>query len=286
MRIVIPSKGRSQTIRTHKFLDSCCIDYKIVLHDEKERSEYLKNKTIDGNKIIVSGASYNVCDQRNWILNNLICENEWFISLDDNIDGFFSAQDEFYNKEELATEDDIKKNNSKFHQILKKEINAIEFLSKCNEMKELAEKTRTSLIGFATTDNPLFRRKKIKHFGYVIAKAIIKKKINGLLYPEGWKFHDDYHDTAEHLLRFGKVIINQFIRPKSQHYEAGGIGKYETRIANKIIYNELLMKKYPGLFRYFKKKDCPDKAEISLRLTSHTQIEKWRAWMKYNMAKK
>ena len=46
------------------------------------------------------------------------------------------------------------------------------------------------------------------------------------------------------------------------------------------------MKKYPGLFRYFKKKDCPDKAEISLRLTSHTQIEKWRAWMKYNMAKK
>ena len=74
MKIFILSKGRPDTIRTHLLFKG--VDYKIVLHNEGERRNYLLNNTIDPNKIIVSGVPFGVAAQRQWIQENLVEKDE------------------------------------------------------------------------------------------------------------------------------------------------------------------------------------------------------------------
>jgi hypothetical protein len=277
MKILIPSKGRPDTIRTHKWLEKYGLDYKIILHDNQERNDYLKNNTIDPAKIIVSGAPKCLPAQREWMTTNLCEMGEWAIFLDDNISGFTAAQEDYYKKECL--ENDTKNfDNVKYNSVLSRQITALEFLEICDEMKEIGIKKRAFLCGFATTDNPLFRNKKFKYYSYVIGKAIIRKRTQ-IKYPETWYCQEDYYDMASHLLHFGKVLVNNFARPISRHYENGGIGDYDSRLPKKIQLNAKLMEHFPGLFRYNQKVNCPKEAEIILRLNTENQIEKWRTWM-------
>ena len=83
MKIFIPSKGRPHSIKTHLWLGEA--DYKIVLHDEEERKQYLKNPTIDPYKIIISDTPHGVVNQRQRIWESQP-ENEWFCMMDDNIE--------------------------------------------------------------------------------------------------------------------------------------------------------------------------------------------------------
>jgi len=87
---------------------------------------------------------------------------------------------------------------------------------------------------------------------------------------------DDYAYTAENLKHIGKVLINNYLYPKCNHYEKGGIGTYPERVHKKILDCKYLMNKYPKLFRYFKKNNCHPEAEIVIRLHTEKQIEKWR----------
>lgn len=281
MKIFIPSKGRSQTITTHTWLDSDSVSYNIVLHNEQEKADYLKNKSIDPKRIIVSGMPFGLPIQRQWIVEHLCNPMEWVIFLDDNISGFTRAQDDYYDKDYLGKKDSLDFENKKFRQILSHEITPREFLHLCLEMMEIGDRNRAFLCGFATTDNPYFRLHKFKFYGYVIGKALLRKKTI-IKYPVNWFCQEDYHDMAEHLLHFGKVLINNFVRPTSKHYQEGGIGNYDSRLPHKIELNRKLLYKYPGLFRYNKKVGCPLEAEIILRLNTETQIEKWRLWMKKN----
>jgi len=274
IKIFIPSKGRSKTICTHLYLDSQDIDYKIVLHNEKEKEEYIKNSNIRLEKIIVSNAALCLPAQREWMRKNLFQDNEWGIFLDDNIKTFHCLQNDHYRKENLDS-NFVKNNPSLFRQLFDQEIKPKKFLELCFEMIEIAEKQKAFLCGFATVDNPLFRCKKFKNFAYVIGKATIRKKTQ-ISFPENWFCQEDYHDVAEHLLHFGKVLVNSYIKPVSKHYQEGGIGNYEKRLPHKIQLNNMLMKKYPDLFRYNQKVNCPKEAEIQIRLTTENQIENWR----------
>src|SRR3990167_11220153 len=94
MQIFIPSKGRAKVICTHKILDP--LDYKIVLHNESEKKEYLKNPSIPPEKIIVSGAPFGMSSAMQWIKSNLATKGEWYLKLDDNIRGFYAYPEPYY----------------------------------------------------------------------------------------------------------------------------------------------------------------------------------------------
>ena len=268
MRIIIPSKGRPDTITTHlHFKDK---DYWIFVHNKQEASYYKLNKTIDPERIISTEQPFGISVQRQWIQDNFLKENEWHIALDDNIKYFTSVP------EPLASQDSLPvKTDKSLKKAFETKISGEEFLRKCDELVEKGEREGAYNIGFATTPNFFFRQKKYRYSGYVISKACIRKNL-GIPFDQNIKATDDYAYTAECLLRHGKVLIDNYIFAQGGHYEKGGIGTYKQREPLKIQDGEYLMKKYPGLFNYKKKVGCDPRAELMIRLTSEKQVNEWR----------
>lgn len=270
MKIFIPSKGRPDRITTHLLFRNLDVDYKIVLHNDEERSYYLLNKTVEPKDIIVSNTSLGVAYQRQWIQENLVKPDEWYISLDDNIKGFKGVNEQFYQSERLPA-----KKAKSWRDVYDSTISPTRFLEICNEMKDLGEKIGAYNLGFAVVENYFFREVKYRYVGYVISKAVIRKNL-GIPFELEAQSMEDYAYTAECLKRHGKVLINNYIWPVAGHYEKGGIGTYKERLPHKIKDSAYLMAKYPGLFRYPKKKSYDNRGELVFKPTNLKQVEKWR----------
>lgn len=267
IKVFIPSKGRAQTIRTHKLLNDK-FDYRILVHSEADRLEYLKNPSIDVSKIIATGIEYNLSKQRNWIFDN-VGKEEWFVTMDDNIDKFTSINLEAYDSQVI----DVEKEDSR--EMFENELNADQLYDLILQDIDKMRRNGIKYGGYAVLDNYYFRAKKYRYVGYVISKVAIYQEC-GLRFDEKAIAMDDYNYTAENLLKVGKVLINNFIFPVAKHYEQGGLGTYEERLERKIKGCTYLMRKYPGLFRYKAKSGCHPKAEIQVRFTNLSQVNKWR----------
>jgi len=271
MRVIILSKGRADTIQSHKHFE----DYTLVLHTEEEKEEYLKNLTVSPEKIVVSNAPFGVANQRQWIQDNLLEKDEWYVSLDDNIHSFQCVPDSHYEQDILPV-----KTDKAMKDLYDTPCSGKRFLEKCQEMAVLGESERIYNIGFGTTSNYFFRDKKYREVGYVISKAAVRKNV-GTPFALDAQAMEDYAYTAETLLRYGKVLINNFIFPVAGHYEKGGIGTYAERLPQKIAACKILMERYPALFRHPNKKGTDPKGELAIRFTSLKQVEQWRSFMRF-----
>lgn len=271
LKIVIPSFNRHKTIKTTIYLDKAGFkNYFVLLHNEDQKKLYLSEGRINPENIIVTNQPPGISNQRRWIVNEFINKNEWFITMDDNIETFTALPSHEYVKSSLNVLSDPNLRN-----LFNREINANDLIKLCEADIEHCEKHKIFYGGFAVVDNYYFRAKKYRYVGYVISKAAIIKNV-GLEYDPMIEAMDDYGFTAENLLSFGKVLINNYIFPVAGHYEKGGIGTYEQRLTRKINDCEYLMNKYPGLFRYKVKKGCHPKAELQVRFTNTNQVIKWR----------
>lgn len=274
MKYFIPSKGRATVISTHKVFSE--LNYTLVLHNKQEQQEYLKNATIDPQRIVVADVPYGIVNIRNFILDNLLKEDEWACFMDDNIHSFSAWTSKYYQLPQISKYVLLHKN-------LDKEANAKIDYKRFEEIIQetivQADKYHIRFCGFATTDNYLFRNKKWSYVGYVTTKTALVKKIEGLRFDVNLLAMDDYGFTAQNLLLFGKVLINKYMYPVAGHYQIGGIGTYKERLPKKLHDCAYLINTYPNLFRYNKKKDGHSKAEVIMRLTSLKQVEQWRQQM-------
>ncbi|MDD4989662.1 MAG: hypothetical protein PHV42_04535, partial [Candidatus Pacebacteria bacterium] len=110
----------------------------------------------------------------------------------------------------------------------------------------------------------------------IVSKLCVIKKTH-LRYDPNNFCMDDYDFTAQHLLSFGSVLVNNYVYPSSKHYEEGGLGTYEERVDKKTKDAALLMSKFPGLYNYNNTKNTKPNSELRYRFTSLSQVEKWRA---------
>src|SRR3990167_8390520 len=193
--------------------------------------------------------------------------------MDDNICMINGVQGELYDSDELDV-----KNDKKLKREFDRDIPILHFLEVCQEMIQKADAENIYHIGFATTPNFFFRPKKYRTVGYVIGKMTLTKE-SDLNWDPNLLAMDDYGYTAQNLLRYGKVLINNFINPVKRHYAEGGIGNYAQRLESKIKDCEYLMTTYPGLFRYNEKVGCHPKAELLLRLNNEEQVNGWQRTM-------
>lgn len=269
--IYIPSYNRAKTIKTTKWLDASGIDYKVLLHTDKCKNDYIEAGIVHEKNIIVTNQPKGITNQRNWICKNLAKHGQWYISLDDNISGFKRVIDKYFDtKKSLPVESKDISQKDYNHPIT-----ALEFLQILQKDIEVAEKIKAEYIGFSTVDNYFFNSKKYKTVGYVISKAVAIK-YNGLDYDVKLEAMEDFGYCAEQLIKNNAVLINSWMKPVCNHYEAGGIGTYEQRLPRKIIDCEYLMKKYPNFFRYKVKKGCHPKAELQIRFNNPKQIIQWK----------
>ena len=268
--IYIPSYNRANTIKTSLYLDECNISYKVLLHTEKCKSEYLKHGRVKEKDIIVTNEPKGITNQRNYITHHLAQLNEWYISLDDNISGFKKVIDKYYQQKKI----DVTSKNITQKDYNQK-INANQFLILLKQDIDIAEKINAQYIGFASVDNYYFNNRKYKSVGYVISKAVAIK-YNGIKYDKNLEAMEDFGYCAEQLIQNNAVLINSFIKPIAGHYEKGGIGSYNERVQRKIIDCAYLMRKYPKFFRYKVKKNCHPKAELQIRFNNPKQIKEWK----------
>lgn len=268
--IYVPSYGRSNTIKTTRWLDKSKLDYKVLLHTPQCADEYIQAGIIKSKNIIVTDQPKGVTNQRNWVVDNLAKRHEWYISLDDNIDEMKRVVDAYYDKKKLNV-DDPRINQQDFNQ----RMSAAEWMEKLIEDIDVAEKINAEYIGYATVDNYFFNSKKYKPVGYVISKAVAIK-YEGLRYDENLEAMEDFGYCASQLVKNNCVLINSWIKPVAGHYEKGGIGTYEQRVPRKIKDCVYLMKKYPELFRYKEKKGCHPKAELQIRFNNPAQVMAWK----------
>jgi hypothetical protein len=279
MKVIILSKGRPETISTHKLFEREGLDYTLVLHTAGERQSYIDAGFVSPEKIVVSNAPFGVSHQRQWIQDNLIPKGDWYISLDDNIRSFQCVPEPLYSQHSLPVQGGDKKAQIELKDAFETECSTKRFLEVCEGMHGVGEKEKAYNLGFGTTPNFYFRGKKFRFVGYVISKAVIRKNL-GIPFELTNQSMEDYAYTAENLLRYGKVLINNYCFPVAGHYEKGGIGTYKERAPAKVRDSAFLMLKYPGLFRYKVKKGCDPKAEIQIRFTTLKQVEMWRALMR------
>lgn len=267
MKIFIPSYGRCSSIKTNMLLGN--YDYKIILHNEEEKEKYIRCFPELKNKIIVSNMPLGISGQRNWIINNLIEENEWACMMDDNIRNFNKFPEEVYNLENLPYE--ASKRYSWEHAYC----NINELLKAFEETISKAESIGAEYCGFASIDNAFFRKSKWKYISLIVAKMNLIKKTN-LRYNEEIKCIDDYEFSIQNLIKNGKVLVNSYIRPVSKHCEAGGLGKLEERAPKKRLDVQYLMNRYPGLLRIKERKNSIEGCEVALRFYSQNSINTWR----------
>jgi len=273
MKIYIPSKDRAKTITTHLWLEKNNIPYSIVVHNEEQFRMYGQQLSWESFKnVINANCPYGMSVIRQWIRDNLVKDGEWYINMDDNIKYFQSFPSQHYNTEFIDT-----KNSKNLRKTLENhESTRTEFEDYVEETKVKAESLGVSYCGFATVENYFFRGKKWRTVAYVVGKCILCKK-NELSYDQNIIAMDDYGFTAENLLKKGRVLVNNFVKPIANHYQDGGIGTYSERLNAKIEDCAYLMTKYPGLYRYNPKKSGDPRAELQLRFHSERQVEKWRA---------
>lgn len=269
--IYVPSYNRAATIKTTKWLDESGLNYKVLLHSQQCKDDYLDAGIVKENNIIVTNTAKGITNQRNWLTKNLTKRGEWFISLDDNISGFKRVVDKYYHskkKIDVQRPDVTQKDYNK-------QISANEFIDLLKKDIVIAEKIRAQYIGFSTVDNYFFNSKKYKTVGYVISKAVAIK-FDGIFYDPKLEAMEDFGYCAEQIIKNNCVLINSWVKPIAGHYEKGGIGTYEQRVPRKIQDCEYLMRKYPDFFRYKTKKGCHPKAELQIRFNSPKQVAEWK----------
>lgn len=277
--IYIPSYNRATTIKTSGYLDACGVPYKVLLHSPACKQAYVEAGRVKEENIIVTGAPFGITNQRNWMVQNLAKQGEWYISLDDNIGGFKRFDDFIYKSaSHIIDVEDPSITQRNFNH----PVSATELMQIFAETIDIAELRHAEYVGFATVDNYYFNSKKYKEVGYVISKAVAIK-YNGLSYDPNLEAMEDFGYCAEQLLKNDRVIINSWVMPIAGHYEKGGIGTYEQRVPRKIVDCKYLMQKYPNLFRYKVKKDCHPEAEIQIRFNNVKQVQEWKKQL--NLAK-
>ena len=275
MKIFICSKGRAKTIKTHFILKD--VPFKIILHTEEDKLEYSKNDTLNPNDLIVSGCPAGIHYQRQWVKDNLVEDGEWFLFIDDDISKITALPEPYYNDDYFNVGS---KYNKDYVSLFKTEIDIYKFLEICKEMIKKSDSMGIHMAGFASTPNYFFRENKWRYVGYILGGCTLHKKNKILNWDKNNSTMEDWGMSSENLLLFGKVLINNYVFSVADMYVLGGIGKYNVRVAQKIIDCAYLIKKYAGLLAYKKKSGCHPKAELRIRFNNINQVELWRFWMR------
>lgn len=272
MKIFIPTKNRFETIQTHKIF-SAHDEVFILVHNQEQAREYLKNATINGKNVTITNTvddAFGLTRQREWACANLLAPGEWCIFADDNINTITAVDEKHYKYGKLPIE--TPGESGKWRDIYETNCSSKLFLQYADECIAMAEQVHAHLVGFATVSNPFFRGKKWRQVGYVIGKLMVWHNV-GVPFNHTITMEDFYH-TAEHLKRFGTVLINNYIYPNATHYNSGGMGTKDERLPYRKRDVVTLCNMYKGLLKIKMRED--GNPDLSVCLNSLDQVKKWR----------
>lgn len=271
MKLYVPTHGRADRITTPALFADSPFDVHVLFHTADERDRYLDAGRLPDNVTLhVTGAENKVVGQNNWAKDHLIDPGDWYVKADDNIRRFTGVRPDLYDHRHLPVQEDKRLRDAYAH-----EYSPTDVYEALVDMAERGDRLNSFYQGMSLTDNYYFRGKKYRPVAWVIAKIFLSKH-TGTYHDERVVYHEGHDFTGAHLLRYGRVTVNNFLRPHSGHYKSGGLGTYADRLPQKLYDCAYLIKKYDGLYRYTDKKGCHPKGELALRFYTLDAVEQWR----------
>jgi hypothetical protein len=178
-----------------------------------------------------------------------------------------------YDKPTLATTE-----RGNWKALYSHDVPASRFIDIADDTIIMCKELGAHVAGFATNSNPFFRSKKFRSIGYVVGKLMLWHNV-----PFTWDHTvsmEDFRNTAEQTLLHGAVCINNYVFPVAGHYEAGGMGPYDARVAHRLDDVQRLLLRYPGFFRVRNRKGFVRNTDLAVRMTNAKQVAYWRAGMR------
>lgn len=249
MRVFIPTRVAANRMQTISI--KLPWERYFVTHTMEQCQSLMKMNIDSKDNFLVTGTQ-DITQHRNFI-NQCVESGEWYLRADDNIRSFVGSNGDTLSSDEAW-------------RIIQEAI--LE-----------AEKRRAKLVGFATVDNPFFRKTKYRDVGFVIGKMFAVKHDPQIESTGKVITMDDYERTAQHLYKYGRVLICNALHSKAKHYEPGGLGTWEERLEQKKRDCMQLFEDWPQLFREKRKSGKETGSEVQIRFTDLEQVEKWRLYM-------
>jgi len=221
MRIIIPSAGRSDSIRTHYFL----IDYAVCVPEIE--ADFYKKKIPIKNLITHPNAIKGLVKKRNWILDNCM-DNEAVVMLDDDLS-------KVYNLSEIKT-------------LSKEEIQDMIYKTLCT-----AEELGAYLFAWSNYHDTGWYNE-MRPFeiccGYINGKSFGLRKGSGLRFDERFELKMDYDIALQNLHKHRICFQNNmfaFAQEKTMR-QHGGLSAVRNTVKEKEMIN-LLKKKYGSIIQ-------------------------------------
>lgn len=284
MKIFIPSYRRADVASTPALLEASGVtDYKIVIRDTEYKA-YLEN--FKRSNLMVVGADDHLSRVRE-LTRKKLRNGEWCLHLNDNIRGFIQCNKTFYKKNSFVPLEEGEKmiTRKRWQPIMNEKVSFSEFLNLTilDTVRE-CEKRGSFIAGFASHENPAFRKQKYTDIGYVNGKALLLRNQGMSWNQSSESAGDDYGLTAAHLYKNGRIMINKWGCALNTHYQKGGTGPYEDRLPSMLRMQEEMIGKWGDLFAIKNEgNEEGRKGELRVRFRSLDQVENWRNNLKVKL---
>jgi len=261
------------------------MNYHFIFDNDEQRNRAIKELGLRKNGTHVANTpnigQAGIAFVREWGERNLIDFGEWYIWIDDNVSHFTWLPYPWYDQERIDFDVDWKNLEGKslmiqacydWHKIYNTICPINQIIQIWEELIQKCEQEKTVFGGFSIEENFFFRYKKWQYFTYVRTQNAVAKNV-------GLPFHywpecmiEDMARSVDVVARYGKVVVNKFVKPMKQFWEIGGIGLLQERIPNLEHGNAVLIKMYPELMQYTKGKKC----QLSFKHKTQRSIDQWR----------
>jgi len=266
-RVVVLSKGKPEMTYTSLWFEEFGYQEPIFVLSPGDDLENYQQTT--GCQAIISD-SYNLPSKRQWVLDNFTSKScPWVICFEDNIKRVTRVSQSHYHLPQIE-----QTTRGLYHA---DEIGPEDVIDNMLEDIKRAEAAEAYIGGYSSNDNHFFRKKKYRTVAFVWTKMFYMRR-GGPQWPTYLDEKDDYGMTAECLCYSGRTLVNNYLYPWAKRFEGrGGSPTLEERAPGKKRCVQILMERFPKLFRIKNRAGYPEGTEIQLRFTSEKSIDKWRA---------
>lgn len=262
MKLFIPSFHRPNLHCTFRHFLDTSIDWYVLVHTADEYRGYKISGLVPSRRLILTRAPLGLVNHRNWIIENLVADGEWFLFASDDITKITVLDEPYYSKE--CDIDVTTKNTTLWGKRFAKQASPVDIDRIVAELHARALAENCYYAGFSAFGNSLFRAKKWKRNTFVDGRLFLMRKTD-LRFDPNVVTMDDYAFTAQNLTTPHGTLVNAWVEPIARRYTAGGLGSYAERLPAKRADCAYLISKYPQLFRYnLSKKTGAADAELSL----------------------
>lgn len=281
--LLIPTFQRAGKLTTLSALP--LPDYHIACHTDDERDALLRAQTeLDPERVHVSNVPSGALGAPNqfaWLCERFGVVDAWTILADDNVRMITGIAPEHRSLRRVPVHETsrtsaLRYGGTTWYKVFRYIYTVTEFLRALNEDICEAVANDLRLIGFSTLPAWLYRGKHYRYHGFACGKLLCYKLEGDAPWHEYCHMWD-MHISAEQHVRYGGLLVDEWLHPNAPDFAPGGFGPYAQRVPWLEASIRTLMSTYPGLFKL-----APPRADIAygtsieFALTSPHQIQSWR----------